>query len=207
MRRRADLLGCLGCLPRLILISTVVGAVVLVVQWLVAPWAFYLGGRFHPLPMWQGAAHLHSSSGDYVLYLSLTPASGGRGNYPGLSGSGFLCTPNGERYPMRAYATLRAPVPHDMNGMEMRIDVYRRPWYWSVSGAWDRRPRLTIHGRWQNPDFVGNDGGSLSAAFLPDGRLYDGPTQRQPHARETLPVALHEVPWTTWFPNCGDLPE
>src|SRR5512144_2765718 len=71
-RRRADLLGCglgcLGCLPRLILISVAVGAVLLAVLWLVAPWAFYLGGSFHPLPMWQGAARLHSSSGEYVLY-------------------------------------------------------------------------------------------------------------------------------------------
>src|SRR5690349_8669327 len=123
-RRRSALIGCLGCVPQLMVISLVVGAVVLAVQWLVAPWAFYLGGSFHPLPTWQGAAHLHSSSGDYVLYLSMSPARGGRSSYPGLSGSGFLCTPTGERYPLKAYATLRPPVPRDTNGMEMQIDAY-----------------------------------------------------------------------------------
>jgi hypothetical protein len=58
------------------------------------------------------------------------------------------------------------------------------------TGNWDR-PRLTLRGRWQNPDLVMNDGGTLSAAFLPDGRLYDGPPRNQPRAREPLPVVFH----------------
>ena len=71
-----------------------------------------------------------------------------------------------------------------------------------LAGTGDYRPRLTFRGRWQNPDFVANDGGTLSIAFLPDGRLYEGPAKNQPKAREGVPVVFHEVPWTTWFSDC-----
>lgn len=200
MRRR---LGCVGCLGRLALILVLGLALVIGIDAVFAPWAFFLGGTFHILPVWQGTARLHAASGNYTLYLWMSPTRGGRTfNYPAFNGWASLCTPTGERYPLRLTASMFVHPGRDTNGQEMRIDMYRRPWYWNFAGTWDRRPRLTLRGRWQNADFVANDGGTLSVAFLPDGRLYDGPARSQPRARETLPVVVHEVPWTTWFGDC-----
>ncbi|HEX6463547.1 MAG TPA: hypothetical protein VFZ98_03815 [Vicinamibacterales bacterium] len=166
------------------------------------PWSFYFGGKSHLLPVWEGTARLHSSSGDYTLYLWMSPSRGGRTfNFPAFRGRASLCTPRGERYSLWLRAWMSEHPGTDTNGKEMRIELYRRPWYSGLAGTWDHRPQLTLRGRWQNPDFVANDGGTLSIAFLPDGRVYDGPVQRQPRARETLPVVLHEAPWR-WLADC-----
>jgi hypothetical protein len=186
-----------------LLLGTLVGsAFVVAIAWVFTPWAFYLGGQFHALPVWAGAARIHTSSGDYTVYLWMQPARGGRTfNLPTFRGWGSVCTPRGEQYPLRVWAGMPEHTGTDTNGKEMRITLNRRPWYWSF-GAWDRRPEITLRGRWQNPDFVANDEGTFSKAFLPDGRLYDGPAKNQPRARETVPVVLHEAPWQLWSADC-----
>ena len=199
--------GCLGCLGRLagiLAVGMVCGvALVVAIDWVFAPWAFYFGGRFHVLPVWTGSARAHTTSGDYTLYLWMSPTRGGRMyNFPAFNGSAYLCTPHGERYSLRLTASMFEHPGTDTNGKEMRIVMYRRPWYWSFAGVWDRRPEITLRGRWQGADFVASDGGTLSAAFLPDGRLYDGPTRTQPRAREAVPVVIREAPWA-WSPSCG----
>jgi hypothetical protein len=206
IQRRA-LGGCAGCIGRfirIVVLALVAGvALIVAIDWLFAPWAFYLGGTFHVLPVWQGIAKVHSSSGDYTLYLWMSPTRGGRTfNLPVFNGWAALCTPTGERFPLRLRAYMFEHPGTDTNGKEMRIDLYRFPWYATWTGAWDHRPQLTFRGRWQNADLVTTDSGSLSVAFLPDGRLYDGPERNQPRARETLPVVIHGVPWTAWFSDC-----
>src|SRR5215472_5547226 len=179
--------GCIGRFIRIVVLALVAGvALIVAIDWLFAPWAFYLGGRFHVLPVWQGLAKVHSSSGDYTLYLWMSPARGGRTlNLPVFNGWAALCTPTGARFPLRLRAYMFEHPGTDTNGMEMRIDLYRFPWYATWAGVWDHRPQLTFRGRWQNAELVTTDGGSLSVAFLPDGRLYDGPERNQPRARET----------------------
>lgn len=202
--RRAGCLGCLGRLAGILGVGLVCGtALLLAINWVSSPWAFHLGGRLHPMAVWQGTARIHASSGDYTIYLWLAPARSRRYiRTPILNGRGYLCTPAGERYPLRTTASISGQPGRDTNGFEMRLEMYRRPWYWNLAGRWDQRPRLTFRGRWQNPDFVADDGGTLSAAFLPDGRLYDGPPRGQPRPRETLPVVFHTAPWTAWFSDC-----
>jgi hypothetical protein len=47
------------------------------------PWSFYMGGRFHPIPMWRGWGKLYSSSGRYyLLYVTLEPDHHGRRSGP-----------------------------------------------------------------------------------------------------------------------------
>jgi hypothetical protein len=203
MRARTGCLGCVGRLAGILLVGVVCGsALIIAIEWVFTPWAFYLGGQFHPLGVWQGAARVHAASGDYTLYLWLSPSRGRRyNNLPYMKGWGYLCTPKGERYALRTTASMPSHPSVDTNGFEMRVDMERRPWYWNFIG-YDARPRLSFRGRWQNPDLVLNDGGTLSSAFLPDGTLYTGPTKNQPRGREPAPVVFHLVPWTAFFADC-----
>jgi hypothetical protein len=191
----------LGCLTQLVLLL-VLGAVLVVgIDAIFAPWAYYLGGRFHVLPVWQGAGTLHAASGDYVLQLWMAPEPGGRTfNFPYWRGWATLCTPRGERYSLRLSASMFEHPGVDTNGQRMEISMYTRPWNYSFGG--DARPRLTLRGRWQNPDLVMDDGGGLSRAFQPDNTVYRGPGSRQPPARETVPIVVRETPWTAWLSDC-----
>jgi hypothetical protein len=170
---------------------------------LFAPWSFFLGGRFHVFPVWQGIGHMQASSGDYVLSFWISPAPGGRTfNLPYFTGWGYLCTPRGEQFKLRVTGGMHERTGIDSNGKEMHLSLQRRPWYYAFVGTWDHRPRLDLRGRWQNPDLVMEDGGSLSQAFLPDGRLYLGPPRNQPVAREKLRIVLRETGWLGFTAGC-----
>ncbi len=164
---------------------------VLLIYAVFAPWAFFLGGRFHPLAYWHGWGRLQASAaGEYVVFVQMWPTPGGRTGRPSVTGSAELCTPRGEHFSLRlGGGMMNKHVGLDSDGQPMHLYMYRRSW---LSGSFntERRPRLELQGRWRNPDLVMDDRGSLSRAFLPDGRLYLGPPSRQPAARETLPVTL-----------------
>jgi hypothetical protein len=195
-------MGCLaGCLTRLVLVLVVGIALVVAIDAIFAPWSFFLGGKFHILPVWEGMGTLHAHSGDYVLSIWMAPAPAGRTfNLPHFRGYGYLCTPRGERYVLRLSADMQQHPGIDTNGLAMDIDMYQRRWNysWTLEG----RPRLALRGRWRNPDLVMDDRGSLSRAFLPDGTVYLGPVRNQPLARETLTIVLHQTPWSAWFEDC-----
>jgi len=175
---------------------------VLVINWIFMPWGFFLGGAFHPVPGWQGTARVRAPSGEFVLTVWLYPSGISRlSQAPTFNGSATLCTPLGERFALRVYAVMLEPAGRDTDGKPMRIELRHRPRFWWFTGTTDERPRLTLKGRWQSPNLVMNDGGTLSISFLPDGRLFDGKPRDQPSARETLPFVFHEVPWT-YFTDC-----
>jgi hypothetical protein len=199
----------LGCLTRLVLQLLLLGAfavaVAAAVTWVVAPWSYYLGGRFHVMPGWQGVGTLHAAAGDYRLQVWFAPQTGRRlSRNPYLRGWGALCTPRGERFSLRLSAQMFQRPNLDTNHYRVDITMYSRPWSFSFTN--DSRPRLSLRGRWENPDLVMDDGGSLSRAFLADNTVYRGPASRQPAARETVAIVLHELPWTAWFtpaPACA----
>lgn len=196
--------GCLGCLTKTVLILLLGSVLVIAIDAVFTPWAFHFGGTTHLTPTWTGIGHLRASSGDYVLYVwfSPQPSRGSVLHLPYFTGRGYLCTPRGERYSLRATAGLKEHVGADTNGKEMNLTLYRRPWYYTFAGRYDDRPRLTFSGRWINPNLVMDDGGSLSEAFLPDGTLYEGPARGKPARREKVTLVLREAPWATWFDDC-----
>jgi hypothetical protein len=161
------------------------------------PWSFYMGGRFHPIPMWRGWGKLHSSSGrDYVLYVSLEPDYHSRhsGPYMGVAsvqGWGTLCAPNGESYSVRLSGNMERHMGASTEGKHMYMWIHRWLWYYSWPGQWDRRPRIEFDGAWHNPVLVLHDGGSLDRAFNADGTLRSGPATRTPGERG-IEVTLHE---------------
>ncbi len=181
----------LGCLGR-ILAFVVLGAVaVLLIYAVFAPWAFFLGGSFHPLAYWQGWGRLHSTAGaDYAVFIRMWPTPGSRNGYLSVTGTADLCTPRGERFSLRLGGGF--PDKHawrlDSDQRPMHLHMYTRPWYGSFTT--ERRPRFDLHGAWHNPDLVMDDRGTLSTAFLPDGAVYLGPPRHQPAARVSSTVTL-----------------
>jgi len=89
--------GILGCV------------LLLVIDAVFMPWSFFMGGSFHPIPMWRGWGKMQSSSGhDYVLYVWFEPYHrSGRGGVavnatgPEVVGWGEVCTSRGEHYQVR----------------------------------------------------------------------------------------------------------
>ena len=125
--RRTGPLGCLGRFALFLVLGTVTLNLIYAVF---APWSFFLGGRFHPIAVWQGIGRMHASSGDYVVYFWISPVPGGRTfNFPTFRGWGDLCTPRGERLPLRVAAFMREHPGIDTNGKDVSVSLYRRPWY------------------------------------------------------------------------------
>ena len=152
-----------------------------------APWSFYMGGRFHWIPMWQGWGKMHSSGGDYLLYVSLTPGRGTRG-VAHVTGNGVLCTPKGETFKMTLGADFEKYMGASTEGKHVYMYMHRRGTFYN--SASDPRPELDFHGAWHNPDMVLDDHGTLSRAFAPNATLYQPHTQ--PVAHETVNLTLHE---------------
>jgi hypothetical protein len=201
--------GCLGCLTSIIgtlLIIGVVGSVLYVASERVFhPWAFYLGGHSHLLPAWQGVGRAHTPAGDYTLTVFLQPTRGGRTfNLPSVKGTGYLCTPRGERFRLFITGGLTEKTGTDTNGKTMSLRYYRHPVFGGISGDYEQPPRLELRGTWQNPDLVMDDGGSLAAAFLSDGSVSPKPNRwYHADAKNKVPIVFHETSvWQRWDERC-----
>lgn len=217
-RARRGGFGCLGCLGKMLayLIGLfVLGALfVLAIDAVFTPWSFYMGGRFHPVPMWRGWGKLHSASGrDCVLFVWFEPAPGRRRAAAGsvsagvahVLGWGELCTPRGEHYSVRVSGYMERNMGASTDGKRMDMSVYRRPWYWSFAGKWDSRPGLEFHGAWHNPDLVLDDHGSLDRAFNSDGTLRSGPAPARTPGEPGVQLTLHEGDKSEFEAACVDI--
>src|ERR1700687_2786064 len=88
--------GCLGCLGKLVLYFALGAVVVLAVTAAFKPWGFFLGGKFHVIPYWQGWGRMQAKSGDYILFVRLEPNIKGRRSSD-IRGVAYLCRPRVER--------------------------------------------------------------------------------------------------------------
>jgi hypothetical protein len=186
----------MGCITSSLLLLLVGAVIIIAMQGLFYPWSFYLGGHFHWLPMWSGIGTMHTPAGDYVLHFTIEPSGGSRlYNLPNFRGNGFLCTPRGERYRLKLFAGMNEKTGIDTNGKAMRMELRYRPWYWSFSGNRKlEQPRLAFRGKWQNPDLVMDDGGTLLGAFNADGTLKNAPyNYYHADAASKQQIVIHEA--------------
>jgi hypothetical protein len=180
----------MGCLTRLLLLFLLGTVAVLAIDAVFAPWSFFMGGRFHPIPMWQGWGSIHAPAGDYVLFVRMQPRPGSRG-VAHVSGTGVLCTPRGETFDLTMGADFERHMGLSTDGKRVYMYLHKRPDYFFRSSG-DTRPRLNLTGAWHNPDMVLDDHGSLSREFLADGTFYNGDPHKQPAAHGVLPLTLKE---------------
>jgi hypothetical protein len=182
----------MGCLTQLLLVFLLGSVLVLAIDAVFAPWSFFMGGRFHPIPMWQGWGGIHAPAlgGDYLLFVRMEPRPGSRG-VAHVAGTGVLCTPRGETFNLTMGADFEKHMGISTDGKRVYMYLHKRPPYFFRSSG-DTRPQLDLHGAWRNPDMVLDDHGSLSREFLADGALYNADPHKQPGAHGAFPLILKE---------------
>jgi hypothetical protein len=206
-RRGGSCLGCFGsCLGSLlgtILFVLVLSPLILVVF---APWAFFLGGNFHPFPGWSGWGKLHEPSGNILMYVSMYPTTDKSLGYPSVAGDAYLCTPQGKM--LRMVLGGNFTVKHfgfDDNNQPMYLYLLYRP---LLSGVFTpaRYPEIKLYGTWQNPDLVMEDHGSTAIALLPDGSDFVSSSQNLPPAGASLPITFAPGNWSSFKAACHSTP-
>jgi hypothetical protein len=189
--------GCLaGCLIKTLGVLVFGCLVVLGVYVIVAPWGFYLGGQFRPLAYWQGFGTMHGPGGDYAVFVRIFPATRGNrsGLYlsgPSLNGSGVVCTPHGEKYNLRLSGNFTNKLGFrqtDTNGQPIGITL-NQPLNFLSTNSYTRLS-FSLHGRWQNPNLVVDDRGTLTRAFNADGTWTPSDRNNRPLG-QPIPLTLH----------------
>jgi hypothetical protein len=168
-----------------------------------APWIYRIGGRVRWVPIWAGSGVVRAPWGPYTVSLSFSPRPGGS-HTPGagIEGSGWVCTPQGQRYSLRVTGGAAGRIWSNMEGHTLRISAYYKPFGWQVRRE-DYRPSLSFVGHWVGPNLEMNDDGSIAAAFNPDGTLK---TYRESlHTNRkglVLPIVLNDADWRALFASC-----
>ena len=202
--RNRPRLGCLGCLWQVGIVLVLGCVLVIAMTGLFYPWAFYLGGKFHIMPYWQGWGKLHAKSGDYVLFVRFEPTPRGSRMYltSNLKGTAYLCTPRGETFRMNLGGSMRKHLNLSTDGEA--IHLYMDYWpAWSGQFISDRRPSLDLRGHWQNPNLVMDDHGSISNAFQPDGSVYRGHDRNRPYSTEVVPITFSQGSYSDFEAACA----
>jgi len=181
--------GCLMQLIFLLIIGVVVG---IGIPALLTPWGFFMGGRFHVVPMWQGLGRMHSNraGGDYVLFIWFYPSIRKGTGITHVAGNGELCTPRGEKFFLGVGGDFEKNLRLDTNGKKASFYMYNRSVTSQFSGK--DAPHLELRGKWNNPDLVMDDHGSIARAFEPDATLYAGHSPSRPYMAEVVPVTMQE---------------
>lgn len=168
-----------------------------------APWGFYLGGKFHWLPYWQGIGTMHAKSGRYIVYVYFYPTPSGQRIVPesAVSGMGYLCSPRHEVFRMTLGGSMRRGLKLNSDGEKIGLYMYYRPAFSSLFTA-DRRPGIELRGHWQNPNLVADDDSSIQRAFQPDGTVYRGGGKNRPYMGEIVPVTLQAGTYSDFEAAC-----
>ena len=185
----------LGCLPSLLLFCIVGVLLIMLLELLFAPWIYTVGGRVRLVPIWAGSGVVQAPWGPYTIFLSFSPSSDSSHLAPGASiaGSGWVCTPQGQKYSLRVSGGASGHIWNDMDGHTMRISAHHRPIAWQFRSRDISRPALSFSGQWVGSNLVMQDEGSVARAFHPDGSLKSY-RESLPNGRDTLtlPVVFTE---------------
>lgn len=86
------------------------------------PWAFFMGGHFHLNPKWAGWGRMHSkTSGDYAIYMTISPWFGRGHSLTDITGKGALCTQRGFNYRLSIAGSFEKGSGIDLQGRTATI--------------------------------------------------------------------------------------
>lgn len=204
-RTRRGPFGCLsGCLTQTLAVLIAGGALVMLLDFLLAPYTYYYGGHFHVIPGWQGEGWIHSpaAGGDYFFWIRIQATTPGY-RKSDINATAFLCTPKGERFRLTVGGMWPRSRPTSTIGVPIHLYMFNRGLSQQFSG--DRRPSLDFYGAFGDRQLVLEDRGSLPAAFRPDGTLYPR-NDRTARKKETVRFTLNESSLWTLGPPCPRTP-
>jgi hypothetical protein len=171
---------------RLLIFLALAGLFFLAIDAVFTPWAFFMGGHFHLNHKWTGWGRMHSNiAGDYVIYMSISPYFGRGRSLTAITGRGALCTQRGDNYTLDVGGSFQEHPGINLQGKTAVIYAHNYSRYGS-----QYNPSLEFRGKWNNPDLVLDDHGSLTQAFDPGGVLAKNSNMRP--IREVVPLTLHE---------------
>jgi hypothetical protein len=133
-----------------------------------SPWSFFIGGRFTPLAQWTGYGKMHSSGGDYGLFLRLAhhqsdDVANAFSAQPNLRGSAILCTPQGDKFEYRLEGTVRnAWLQTEGRATGLKLLTANREPQLRTLGL----PSNDLRGVWRNGSLEIDDRGVAGAAAL-----------------------------------------
>ncbi len=190
-RRARSRFGCLGCLVQVSIILVLGCVLAVAVIGMLWPWGFYLGGKFHWLPEWQGVGTMHAKSGRYVLYVFFYPTNAGQRIVAesAVTGFAYLCSPRREIFRLKLGGSMRPHLNLNTDGEKIGLYAHYRPVLYGIASN-DLRPEIKLRGHWQNPNLVMDDDSSIQRAFEPDGTVYRGTGRDRPYMGEIVPVTL-----------------
>jgi hypothetical protein len=196
--------GCLGCLIQPALVLLCGGALMYLIFILLAPWNFYFGGHFHPVPGWTGKGWMHSSAagGNYFLLVRFEPTVPGYRKSP-ITGNAFLCTPKGEKFRLRFGGGMPSSHGTDLRGVPIHLYFYGWP---GLQLSPDRRPSFDLYGTFGDSELIMEDRGSLARAFRSDGTLY-GPRGPRSWEQESSHITFREDPSWVASTACPVIPK
>jgi hypothetical protein len=186
----------LGCVPSLALLLVLGVGGVVIVESIIGPWIYTVGGRHRWLPLWEGVGDVAGPGGSYRLYVWFSPSSAGQRILPETSvrGSATLCTPRGERFNLRLRGGAHGRQWLHVDG-PFSLEVWRRKALGRITGPTTvAPPRLHFDGRWDGPNLVMDDTGSFSHAFKPDGTLNENAGTWHPKMG-AVPITFTETHW------------
>jgi len=164
-----------------------------------APWAFFMGGHFHLNPKWSGWGRMHSdTSGDYAIYITISPSFGRGRSFTDIAGKGALCTQRGGNYRLSVAGSFQEGSGADPQGRT--VTLYPHNYNPKLTGQND--PSLEFLGRWSEHDLVLDDEGSVNKAFDADGGLARK-NQSNSGIKERVSLILHEGSRTDFDAACA----
>jgi len=154
--------------PRDVALLTLILASIYAAIVLLNPWAIHMGARWTPLLIWTGSGTLVTASGSYPLMVTLTPSPhssrlrlDGLRPTGGLSGWGWLCTPQGTTVRLRVSGTIYgAWRSTDGALMEFRLIERIRNFPAIQDGGY-----VDLFGYWRGPELAMDDRGEWSRPF------------------------------------------
>lgn len=166
-----------------------------------APWAFFMGGHFHLNPKWAGWGRMHSkTSGDYAIYITISPSFGRGHSYTDITGKGALCTQRGDFYRLSMAGSFEEGSGADLQGRTATI----YPHNYNPKHTGHNDPSLEFRGKWNNPDLLLDDQGSIDRAFDSDGSLAKT-NQVHSDKQERVLLTLHEGSRSDFDTACAAL--
>ena len=166
-----------------------------------APWAFFMGGHFHLNPKWAGWGRMHSNtSGDYAIYITISPSLGRGHSFTDVTGKGALCTQHGAYYRLSMAGSFEDGSGADLQGRTATL----YPHNYDRKHTGHNDPSLEFRGKWNNPDLVLDDQGSINQAFDPGGGLAAKGHVRS-DIKERVSLTLHEGSRSDFEAACAEL--